>query len=107
MFWSRVFIPTLKETPKEAESLSHQLLLRAGFARMLMAGAYTYLPMGLRVLEKIQRIIRQEMNAIGASELLLPALHPLELWQRTGRDKDLGEVMYKLEDRRGRKLALG
>ncbi|MDP2927788.1 MAG: proline--tRNA ligase [Candidatus Omnitrophota bacterium] len=107
MFWSKVFIPTLKETPKEAESLSHQLLLRAGFVRMLMAGAYTYLPMGLRVLEKIQGIIRQEMNACGASELLLPALHPLELWQKTGRDKDLGEVMFKFQDRRGRDLSLG
>lgn len=107
MFWSKVFIPTLKETPKEAESLSHQLLLRAGFARMLMAGAYTYLPLGLRALEKIQSIIRQEMNACGASELLLPALHPLELWQKTGRDKDLGEVMFRFKDRRGRNLALG
>jgi len=107
MFWSKVFIPTLKETPKEAESLSHQLLLRAGFVRMLMAGAYTYLPLGLRVLEKIQGIIRQEMNASGSSELLLPALHPLELWQRTGRDKDLGEVMFKFQDRRGRDLSLG
>ena len=107
MYWSKVFIPTLKETPKEAESLSHQLLLRAGFVRMLMAGAYTYLPMGLRVLEKIQGIIRQEMNACGASELLLPALHPLELWQKTGRDKDIGEVMFKFIDRRGRNIALG
>jgi prolyl-tRNA synthetase len=107
MFWTKAFIPTLKETPKEAESLSHQLLLRAGFARMLMAGAYTYLPLGLRVLEKIQGIIREEMNACGASELLLPALHPLELWQKTGRDKDIGEVMFKFKDRRGRPLALG
>ena len=107
MFWTKVFIPTLKETPKETESLSHQLLLRAGFVRMLMAGVYTYLPMGLRVLEKIQGIIRQEMNATGASELLLPALHPLELWQRTGRDQDLGEVMFKFQDRRGRNLSLG
>lgn len=107
MYWSKVFIPTLKETPKEAESLSHQLLLRGGFARMLMAGAYTYLPLGLRVLEKIQGIIRQEMNACGASELLLPALHPLELWQKTGRDKDIGEVMFKFIDRRGRNVVLG
>ncbi len=107
MFWTKAFIPTLKETPKEAESISHQLLLRAGFARMLMAGAYTYLPLGLRVLEKIQVIIRQEMTASGASELLLPALHPLELWQKTGRDKDLGEVMFKFKDRRGRNVALG
>ena len=107
MNWSKVFIPTLKETPKEAESTGHQLLLRAGFVRMLMAGADTYLPMGLRVLENIQGIIRQEMNATGASELLLPALHPLELWQKTGRDKDLGEVMFKFKDRRGRELSLG
>lgn len=89
MFWSKLFIPTLKETPKDAESVSHQLLLRAGFIRMLMAGAYTYLPLGLMVLERIQAIIRQEMNACGATELLLPALQPLELWQKTGRDKDL------------------
>jgi prolyl-tRNA synthetase len=107
MYWSKVFIPTLKEIPKEAESLSHQLLLRGGFVRMLMAGAYTYLPMGLRVLERIQGIIRQEMNACGASELLLPALHPLELWQKTGRDKDLGQVMFQFQDRRGRKVTLG
>ncbi|MFH1191520.1 MAG: proline--tRNA ligase [Candidatus Omnitrophota bacterium] len=107
MLWSKVFIPTLKETPREAESLSHQLLLRAGFVRMLMAGAYTYLPMGLRVLEKIQGIIRQEMHACGASELLLPALHPLELWQKTGRDRDIGQVMFKFNDRRGRNVVLG
>jgi prolyl-tRNA synthetase len=107
MFWTKFFIPTLKETPKEAESLSHQLLLRAGLVRMLMAGSYVYLPLGLRVLEKIQGIIRTEMEACGASELLLPALHPLELWQKTGRDKDLGEVMFKLKDRRGRNVVLG
>ncbi len=107
MFWSKAFIPTLKETPKEAESLSHKLLLRAGLARMLMAGAYSYLPLGLRVLENIKKIIRQEMNACFASELLLPALQPLELWQKTGRDKDIGEVMFKFTDRRGRDVVLG
>ncbi|TAM39709.1 proline--tRNA ligase [bacterium] len=107
MYWSKAFIPTLKEMPQEAESLSHKFLLRSGAMRMLMAGAYIYLPLGLKVLENIQGIIRQEMNSCGASELLLPALHPLELWQKTGRDKDLGEVMFKFTDRRGRKLALG
>ena len=107
MYWSKAFIPTLKETPQEAESLSHKLLLRAGLARMLMAGAYSYLPLGLRVLKNIQKIIRQEMDACGASELLLPALQPLELWQKTGRDKDIGEVMFKFVDRRGRKVVLG
>ncbi|MFA4853900.1 MAG: aminoacyl--tRNA ligase-related protein, partial [Candidatus Omnitrophota bacterium] len=87
--------------------MSHKFLLRSGAIRMFMAGAYIYLPLGFRVLEKIQGIIRQEMNSCGASELLLPALHPLELWQKTGRDKDLGEVMFKFTDRRGRKLSLG
>jgi len=107
MYWSRTLIPTLKEDPQEAESVSHRFLLRAGFVRMLMAGVYSYLPLGLKVLENIEEIIRQEMNACGASELLLPALQPLELWQKTGRDKDLGEVMFKFVDRRERKLSLG
>jgi prolyl-tRNA synthetase len=107
MFWSRAFIPTLREAPQEAESVSHKLMLRAGLARMLMAGAYTYLPLGVRVLNNIQNIIRQEMNACMASELLLPALQPLELWIKTGRDKDIGEVMIRFSDRRGRKICLG
>jgi len=107
MYWTNTFIPTLKEIPQEAESVSHQLLLRAGLVRMLMAGSYSYLPLGLKVLQNIQNIIREEMNSAGAAELLLPALHPLELWQRSGRDKDLGEVMIKFTDRRGRKLCLG
>ncbi|MFH0855303.1 MAG: proline--tRNA ligase [Candidatus Omnitrophota bacterium] len=107
MRWSRAFILTLKEVPQDAESTSHQLLLRAGLVRMLMAGAYSYLPLGLRVLENIQNIIRQEMDSCNAAELLLPALQPLELWQRTGRDRDLGEVMFSFTDRRGRKICLG
>jgi len=107
MYWTKSLIPTLKENPQDAESVSHKLLLRAGLVRMLMAGAYSYLPLGLRVLENIQGIIRQEMNAIGASELLLPALQPLEIWQKTGRDKDLGEVMFKFTDRRQRQVTLG
>ena len=107
MYWSKTFIPTLKEIPQEADSTGHQLLLRGGFIRMLMAGAYSYLPLGFKVLSNIENIIRQEMNACNASEVLLPALQPLELWQKTGRDKDLGEVMIKFEDRRGRKICLG
>ena len=107
MLWSKAFIPTLKETPQEAESISHKLLLRAGLIRMLMAGVYSYLPLGLKVLNNIQRIIREEMNSCGASEVLLPALQPLELWQKTGRDKDIGEVMIRFTDRRGRKICLG
>ncbi len=107
MLWSKTFIPTLKEVPQDAESKSHQLLLRAGLVRMLMAGAYSYLPLGLKVLNNIQGIIRQEMNAAGANEVLLPVLQPLELWQKTGRDKDIGEVMVRFTDRRGRKVTLG
>lgn len=107
MFWSKVFIPTLKEIPEGAESVSHQLLLRAGLSRMLIAGVYSYLPLGLKVLNNIQGIIRQELNACQASELLLPVLQPLEIWQRSGRDKDLGEVMVRFTDRRGRNICLG
>ncbi|MCM8795721.1 MAG: proline--tRNA ligase, partial [Candidatus Omnitrophica bacterium] len=107
MLWSKTFIPTLKVAPQEAESISHQLMLRAGLVRQLMAGVYTYLPLGLMVLENIQKIIRQEMNALGASELLLPALQPQELWIRSGRDKDMGETMMRFIDRKGRKLCLG
>ena len=107
MLWSKTFIPTLKEIPQEAESLSHQLLLRAGLIRMLIAGAYSYLPLGFKVLSNIQSIIRQEMNSCGACEILLPALQPLELWQRSGRDKALGDVMFRFADRKGRNLSLG
>ncbi len=107
MLWSKTFIPTLKEAPQEADSISHKLLLRAGLTRMLMSGVYTYLPLGLRVLNNIENIIRQEMDSSGAAELLLPALQPLELWLKTGRDKDLGETMVRFTDRRGRKICLG
>lgn len=107
MYWTKTFVPTLKESPQEAESLSHKLMLRAALIRMLMSGSYMYLPLGLRVLNNIQAIIRQEMRSAGASELLLPALQPLELWQRTGRDETIGEVMIRFVDRRGRKVCLG
>ena len=107
MLWTKTFIPTLKEAPQEAESVSHQLMLRAGFVRMLMAGVYSYLPLGLRVLNNIQKIIRQEMDSCQAAEVLLPALQPLELWQKSGRDKDMGEVMIRFVDRRGRNVCLG
>jgi len=107
MLWSKTFIPTLKEIPQEAESISHQLLLRAGLIRMLMAGVYSYLPLGLKVLDNIQKIIREEMNSCGAAEVLLPALQPMELWQRSGRDKDIGDVMIRFTDRKGRNLSLG
>ncbi len=107
MRWSNYFIPTLKEAPLGTEAISHQLLLRAGLVHMLTSGVYSYLPLGLRVLNRIERIIREEMNAIGALELLLPSLHPLELWRRTGRDKTLAEVMIRFEDKKGKMMCLG
>jgi len=107
MFWSKTFIPTLKEAPQEAESITHQLMLRAGLIRMLMSGVYSYLPLGLKVLNNIETIIRQEMDASGAQELLLPALQPDGLWVKTGRDKTMADVIIKFVDRRGRKIFLG
>jgi prolyl-tRNA synthetase len=107
MLWSKDFIPTIKEIPQEAESLSHQLMLRAGLVRMLIAGVYSYLPLGLKVLNNIQRIIREELNSCEACELLLSALQPQELWIKSGRDKDIGDVMIKFVDRKGRNICLG
>ena len=107
MFWTKSFISTLKEAPEHAESVSHQLMLRTGMVRMLVAGVYSYLPLGFKVLSKIENLIREEMNKTGAQELLLPGLQPLELWQKTGRDELLGETMIRFTDRRGRKLCLG
>ncbi len=107
MDWTKTFIPTLKETPQEAESIAHKLMLRSGLIRMLMAGAYSYLPLGLKVLSNIENIIRQEMAVAGAVELLLPALQPKELWIKSGRDEVIGEVMIRFTDRRGRHVCLG
>jgi prolyl-tRNA synthetase len=107
MLWTKTFIPTLKEIPQEAETASHQLLLRAGFIRMLLAGVYSYLPLGFKVLGNIEKIVRQEMDSCGACELLLPALQPEELWIKSGRNKDIGEVMFRFVDRRGRNICLG
>ena len=107
MLWSQLFIPTLRETPAEAEVVSHQLLLRAGYVRQLSAGIYNYLFLAQRSLQKIQRIIREEMEAIGAQEVLLPALQPAELWKESGRWDVMGDNMFRLRDRNGRDLCLG
>lgn len=107
MRWTNALIPTLKETPQDAEAKSHILMVRAGLIRKLTAGAYSYLPLGLRVLDKIQRIIREEMNKKGAQELLLPALQPPELWRQTGRYETLGEVLIKFTDRHKKECVLG
>ncbi len=107
MRWSACFIPTLKETPIGTEAVSHQLLLRGGFVEMLTSGVYSYLPLGFRVLKRIEHIIREEMNAAGAVELLMPSLHPIELWRTAGRDKTLADVMIRFEDKRRREMCLG
>ncbi len=107
MDWSKYFIPTLKETPVGTEAISHQLLLRGGLVHMLTSGVYSYLPLGLRVLKRIEAIIREEMNNAGALELFLPVLQPLDLWQKTGRDKTLAEVMIRFKDKRNRDMCLG
>jgi prolyl-tRNA synthetase len=107
MHWSKLFIPTLRETPAEAEVASHQLLLRAGYVRQLGAGIYSYLLLAQRSILRITRIIREEMDAIGAQEIYLPALNPAEVWQESGRWDTMGENMFRLKDRFGRPLCLG
>src|SRR5438132_1473822 len=107
MHWSRLFIPTLRENPAEAEVVSHQLLLRAGYIRQLAAGIYSYLFLAQRSLLKITQIVREEMDAIGGQEMLLPALHPAEIWQESGRWDVMGQNMFRLKDRFDRDLCLG
>ena len=85
MFWTKIFIPTLKDTPQDAEVVSHQLMLRAGLIRKVASGIYTWLPLGLRVLRKVESIVRNEMNASGAQEVLMPMVQPKELWEETKR----------------------
>jgi len=104
---SKLFGKTLREVPSEAETVSHQLLLRTGMISQVAAGVYSYLPLGWRVFKKIENIIRDEMNKAGGQELRMPALQPLELWQKTGRDLAFGKGLFTLSDRRERKLALG
>ena len=101
MRWSQTLIPTQKETPADAQIVSHQLMLRAGLIRQLMAGAYTYLPLGLRALRKAEAIVRDEMDAAGAVEIHMPALHPVDLYERTGRRTAFGNVLIQFEVKRG------
>src|SRR5271157_2818648 len=100
MLWTHTLIPTMKETPEGAEIPSHVLMLRAGVVNQVMAGAYTYLPLGLRALRKAEAIIRREMDAAGAVELLMPALTPISLWQQSGRDQAFGDVLMQFFVRR-------
>src|SRR2546422_11680922 len=90
MRWTRSLIPTLREDPADAEAISHKLMVRAGLVRQLASGIYVYLPVGLRVIEKVNAIIREEMNRIGGQELTMPVLHPAEIWQQSGRWDAIG-----------------
>jgi len=107
MRFSRFFGKTLRQAPAEAESISHQLLLRAGMIAQEAAGIYSYLPLGWRVLRKIENIIREEMDKAGGQELMLPVLQPFELWQQSGRDVSFGKSLFTLTDRKEHTLALG
>src|SRR5256885_428340 len=107
MRWSRYFIPTLREDPADAEAVSHKLLLRAGIVRQLSAGIYSYLPLGQRIALKVMQILREEMNRIGGQEFYLPALHPAEVWQESGRWSAIGDDMFRLKDRKGADMCLG
>ncbi len=104
---SQQYAPTLKEDPADAEIASHRLLVRAGMIRKVAGGVYTFLPLGMRVLTKIENIVREEMNVIGAHEILMPALQPGELWHESGRWNDYGPELMRLEDRHGRGFCLG
>ena len=107
MRWSRSLITTLRDDPQEAEIVSHKLMVRAGLIRKLSGGLYTFMPLGLRALRKVSQIIREEMNRAGAQEILMPALQPAELWERSGRLATMGPGMFRLKDRAERLMALG
>ena len=106
MRWTQTLIPTLREAPADAEILSHKLLLRAGLIRKLAGGVYTFLPLGLRSLHKIERIVREEMNRAGAIEVLMPALQPPEIWQQSGRYVTASDVLFKVKDSASREWVL-
>ncbi len=107
MRWTRTLIPTLREDPQDAEIDSHKLMVRAGLIRKLSGGLYIFMPLGLRALKKVEAIVREEMDRAGALEILMPALQPAELWEKTGRLTTMGPGMFKLKDRQDRLLALG
>ncbi|MGM0395747.1 MAG: proline--tRNA ligase [Bacillota bacterium] len=107
MRMSKMYMPTLRETPSEAEIPSHQLLLRAGMIRKLVSGVYSYLPLGHRVIRKVEQVVREEMDAAGSQELLMSAIQPKELWEASGRWENFGPEMWRLRDRNDREFCLG
>ncbi len=107
MRWSQAFIPTLRDDPTDAEAVSHKLLVRGGYIRQLMSGVYSMLPLGQRVREKVMSIIREEINAIGGQEFMLPQLHPREIWDRTGRIDTMSDIIMAFDDNKGTPVVLG
>ena len=97
---SKLHLPTLREPPKDAEVISHQYLVRAGYIRRVAAGIYSFLPLGVRALEKVKRIVREEMDAAGAQEVFMPAIVPAELWQESERWQQYGPELLRLKDRK-------
>ncbi len=107
MRWSQAFIPTLRDDPADSEAVSHKLLVRAGYIRQLMSGVYSMLPLGQRVRDKVMDIIREEIDAIGGQEFLLPQLHPMEIWEQTGRAETMKDIMMSFDDIKGSRVVLG
>jgi len=107
MFWSKIFLPTLKDTPQDAEVISHQLMLRSGMIRKVASGIYTWLPIGLKVLRKVENIVREEMDASGAQEVLMPMVQPKDLWEETQRWEKMGPELLRIQDRHERDFCLG
>ena len=107
MYLSKLFIPLLKETPSEAKIKSHQLMLRAGMIKQSSAGIYSWLPLGFKVMKKIEKIVREEQNKIGAQELLMPTIQSAEIWKESGRYNDYGEEMLRIKDRQGKEMLYG
>jgi prolyl-tRNA synthetase len=107
MRYSHYFLPTLKETPGDAEVVSHQLMSRAGMIRKVAAGIYDYLPLGLKVIRKVENIVREEMNKAGAIEILMPAVCPADLWEQSGRWQQYGKELLRLKDRKETEFCIG
>ena len=104
MYLSKLFIPITKDLPAEAKIKSHQLMLRTGMIKQSSAGIYSWLPLGFKVMKKIEQIVREEQNSIGAQEMLMPTIQSSEIWKESGRYDDYGEEMLRIKDRQGREI---
>ena len=104
MFLSKLFLPITKNLPSDAKIKSHQLMLRAGMIKQSSAGIYSWLPLGLKIMKKIEQVVREEQNKIGAQELLMPTIQSAEIWKESGRYNDYGDEMLRIQDRQGREM---